>query len=100
LSMKSALRCNIGVGNVGASVQLAAIHRQIELGSRITGDEFRILQTEYPGKQPAVDVNVVSDRLRADANAGVGRAICPNYPKPNFATDPKTYCAALFDAPR
>src|SRR4029077_19888113 len=40
-----------GIWNIGPSIQLAAHHSQIELGTRIAGDEFRFLEAEEPGKQ-------------------------------------------------
>src|SRR5580765_7910792 len=56
------------VRNIRARVELSPIHCEIELRPGIARDKLRILKAEYPGKEPAVDIDVVSDGLRADAN--------------------------------
>ncbi len=57
------------VRNIGAPVYLASRHRHVDLGAGITGDELWISQAEQPGKEPAVDINIMSDGLSADAQA-------------------------------
>src|SRR5262245_54091135 len=61
-----------GVGNIGARVDFAALHRDIKLETGITGDEFGLLEAKYPREQPPVDVDVVADGLSADPKVGAG----------------------------
>jgi hypothetical protein len=50
-------------------VDLATVHRKIELRSGIARDKLRIFESKDPGKEPPVDVNIVADGLRAHTNS-------------------------------
>ena len=52
-----------------SGIDLAAIEGEIDLGTGITDDEFRLLETDQEHKEPPGDIDLMSDRLRADSNS-------------------------------
>src|SRR5687767_15779214 len=57
-----------GRGVVSAGVQFAAQQGSIDLRRGVTGDEFRIFQSEKVSEETAGDIRNVAYRLRAAAN--------------------------------
>ena len=60
------------IGDIRSRVKLSPKHSMIELGPRKSGHEAWFLEAEHPGKQPAIDIDVVTDGLSADAQAAMG----------------------------
>ena len=82
-----------------SGIDLAAIEGEIDLGTGITDNEFRLLEADQKRKKLPGDIDLVPYGLRADSETGVALSLS-RVDSPSSFRVMKTCCVEPSGAPR